>query len=496
MSALLFLIANSRPLPVVIPEPEEPPPPVVSEYFWSSDQEIQLQKERYHTPGSPFTSLGNPVVNAPNEKQRLLNNANQVVANNTVDLYDPPLPNGWFDNGVMDTGARGLRLKDCAYVYLITGDKKYLNAAKNGLLAQINIAKTNPSNTTTIRYNYTAGKPADRTYGAFQTDVNPWFSIAEWVSRLMHCYDFIKEEFTETQQTLIFDWFYRWNVVFQDLLDSGLETLFVNRFAGNHTLKIQQGYTNKYTHLNADGSLGYRVPTIAASFNNRKFCFAVSMAMMAVWLGKEEDEADRKFMRSAVSYSKEWLTFSVFPDGSQGEMERGWNNDFEEQGWSYGGANVASYLQIADLLARHFGDRSLYEFRTSQGWLNTAGGPKDAFLAIKAVFNFLDGTWKRYSRNADNEQWLIDGWDTARGWYAVQDTCLAQFSNYYYLTKTTESDKNYIKNRVLRYHAGMRQFPTNPANGGPWPGWCIPSGRIPSAMFQCALFEGLVNPYF
>lgn len=455
-------------------------------YLFHTDEETTLQKTRWITPNEPFTvanlTRSDLSPNSPNEKKRLTDNAEVIRLNPNADRYDPVLPNGYFDNTVVDTYALGLRLKDCAFVWVMTGDTRYRDAAKTGLLNQIRLAKTNFAGTS-FRDNF--GPNA----GSFQIDGNPLFSICEWAGRLEMCYDYLKESFTTAERTECLTWFKNAALFFQRNLDNELGTFFTDRFAQNYTLRRNTGYTAKTTHIG-----GYTIPAIGPVFNNRKFVMAKLFAMTTILLN---DGDPTNLTRSARRFVEEWLRFSVFPDGTQAEMERSFNNQFEEQGWSYGMSCITIALQIADLFARHKSDRSLYEYTTNQGWLNTipSSGVKDLWTVIKCTLGYLDGTLSRYAIQVGNEVYKIDGIDEETKWYTVQDTSFASISNYYYLTKTTTEDKNYIKLHYTRKYPGSKPLPVNAANGGPWPGWCTPSGQTPSHLFQYAFFEGLTDPY-
>jgi len=101
----------------------------------------------------------------------------------------------------------------------------------------------------------------------------------------------------------------------------------------------------------------------------------------------------------AKRYVAEWLTYSVWPDGIQGEYFRNGDYCVPQQGVVYGTHNTQAALLLADALARK-GDRSLYNFETRDGLFGTQSTgtlpAKSIRLAISAHVGLIDGSIVRY----------------------------------------------------------------------------------------------------
>ena len=106
--------------------------------------------------------------------------------------------------------------------------EEYGAAVRKELMAQVAESGTNFANTS---------------HWCFEksSDSGPAFSIAEWLTRLMFSYDYIKTSLSSSDKTTLNKWFKNAAAYIQSNYDPTLNTKFVNRNAGNYTL---DGYSS------------------------------------------------------------------------------------------------------------------------------------------------------------------------------------------------------------------------------------------------------------
>ena len=86
----------------------------------------------------------------------------------------------------------------------------------------------------------------------------------------------------------------------------------------------------------------------------------------------------------ARRYFMEWLTYAVYPDGSEGEYLRNGEYCVAGQGLIYAMTNLQGAALLADLFARQ-GDRRLLEFSTRDGLFGTASAVGESAKSIELV---------------------------------------------------------------------------------------------------------------
>lgn len=75
-------------------------------------------------------------------------------------------------------------------------------------------------------------------------------------------------------------------------------------------------------------------------------------------------------MNRAKRYTKEWLTYGVYPDYTEGEYSRNGNYCIPQQGRIYASANMSMALTTQDILERN-GNNSLSLYTTTGGIYGT-----------------------------------------------------------------------------------------------------------------------------
>lgn len=212
-----------------------------------------------------------------------------------------------------------------------------------------------------------------------------------------------------------------------DYVTVGRDALPNGAAYGKYSKKGRYPDGGQYTHVNPNGSLGNHIPNMAKHWNNRlseKMCFVM---LTGFYTGQKD------LVEEAVRWNKEWLTYSVFPDGTLAEYER--NGDYGNQGqgaW-YGALITQNYLLLAEAL-RLRGDNRLYTFSTTGGKHGTevpkGGKPKDFRLVLNRMAEFSLGRNPIYHLQVQDSMRI--GWENSQSHrYAPWDMQLALANRYY-----------------------------------------------------------------
>jgi hypothetical protein len=196
---------------------------------------------------------------------------------------------------------------------------------------------------------------------------------------------------------------------------------------------------------------------------------------------------DDFLVREASSYQKEWLMFSVFPDGTYGEYERNGNYGNPSQGalW-YGGLCMQSYVLSAEWLLRA-GKENLYTFKTTDGAHGTKipkGGKPKSLVTV------LD----RFADNFQNRNPLYYGDTSAINKIDnYNENPKAKFTKYctwdYILALANKQYKKAEYTEVYkRIATGTLSYPDKSLSsaGKIWLPWCGTSAEVPGWLFMYA----------
>jgi len=171
---------------------------------------------------------------------------------------------------------------------------------------------------------------------------------------------------------------------------------------------------NSGGNINTDFIIGHAQD----SYNNRLWDI---VNFIHLWAIKNNDRSKEIWVRNIF---KEWLRFGVFPDGTMAELWR--NKDADATlGIFYSFITLSSIVSVAhyDAIYDHFPDDRLYDFETTDGFINggtihvgapyqassTTDGttPKNLLTVLKANSNYLrttaNGGWNdvRFYQNND-----------------------------------------------------------------------------------------------
>jgi hypothetical protein len=439
-----------------------------------TQEELDIWRSRARTVAymektGPYQQPNDVSPNSPGDWKRILKNANDFVANPSADRWSAYTGGGCVPRWSAEPGTRGERLRDAGFAYLITTDKRYSDAVRKELLAHANNSLLDFSR-------------KNRWCEGVLDDINPGFFIAEWMSRLLVGYDYIRTTVSQDERNKLDKWFANAAFYFQREVDRHINNFFVDRNSENYTLTLygNNSGAKRYSGISHYG--GRQISNLAKVYNNRRG----SMVRFFALVGIQQNIGTLK--QSAKLYVKEWLRFSTFPDGIISEFYR-WTSSKPDLGWAYASFCVAQALDVADHFARA-GDMELYRYSTSAGMVGTEGGNKNIHLTIKNMLQYLDGSVRRYATNSAAEvgkqHKLIDG--IMPGWEVVSDIWFAQGNVYY--------KDNYIKNAYLRKGSGTRPYPYQQASAGPTIAWSGAGGIYPGKLLMFGQMEGKVWPYY
>jgi hypothetical protein len=443
-----------------------------------------------------YRATGDVSANSPGDWNRIKANADAFKANPSAERYLPyPTTTTCIPQAFTgEPDHKGQKLRDAAFAYLVTGDVTYRDAVRTELLAQAAEPATDFSNTA-------------RWCSNVIRDVNPGFMIAAWMSRMLFAYDYIRPTLSATDKGKLDKWFYHAALYYQARnVDVDLQKIWVNRYNGLYEPITNSNGTTAYdidkgaltTHYG-----GATFANLSLWHNNRRGVMTSFFTSVGVMLGEENNVSPAEVGLTAADLSarialfrergklfvKEWLMFSVRPDGTMAEMER-WESTQPEQGWQYALILLDHVLVIADHLARA-GDLELYNYTTSAGKYGTEGGPKTLQATATHMLKYVDRTLNRYAtdqaaRSTDNN-YRIDAISPLEGKHYVFDTWMAQ-SNLYW--------KNaYLKSIYTRQATGTSAYPSAPTGSGQYNAWTGGFGTFPGKLFMFGQLENVVDPY-
>lgn len=376
-----------------------PAPTPSSGGVFYSNAELATWKGRL-TSG-PFLKANDYTKGSPGDWDRIKLNAADFIKNGDK---GPLLTSATDEFGRLGSGAR-----DAAFLFLMTADGTAFTSVKAYLLAQV----SNPA--------------VDFPTRLCLTDKNNWnpdgyFYQASWLLRYLVTYDFVRSALPSADRVTIENFIRRNAYMLATQLDAALVNVFPNRLSGDYSKRLWAAATNNgivswwskrydtngdckvdssdmasaapvYTYLRADGVAGPRITELSQFYNNRRAATALTFGAAGIVL------ADPVLIGSAKRYTFEWLTYGVWPDGSQGEYARNGDYCIPQQGVIYSGSNTASAALLATLLTRQ-GDTTIQSFSTKDGLFGTqstgSAPAKSLALTVQTQLGLINGTLKWY----------------------------------------------------------------------------------------------------
>lgn len=423
-------------------------------------EEVHIWRQRMLS--GPYKNPGDVSSNSPGDWARIKKNADEFLANPSADRVMGG--DGKWSN---EPHRNHIKMKDAAFVYLLTKERKYFDAVKKELFSQIQVPAVDPSS------------------WPWANDVGRWVS-AEWISRLLFAYDYIKSELTSTERAQLDQWFRKGGKYFMENVHRNLIRIFPRRAEEDYSVRLWNAKDGKmrdiYTHINKDGSPGNRISELSLFYNNRRSNQIRTVGLIGVFLN------DREMQFHAKLYVKEMLMFSVWPDGTMGEYQRSGNYGNPQAGMMYSSMNIGTACEIADVLAR-IGDFELYNYTTSKGLWGTEGGAKSIKLLVENYYRQMDLTVERFYQSV-NIRNRIDSENEFGGEYGVEhwgNDCFYVMSNIFWKC-------NYFRKAYMR-ESGPGYPPKVTGIGSVGYPWGGIGGSYPGTLFMFGQMEGKVWPY-
>jgi regulation of enolase protein 1 (concanavalin A-like superfamily) len=243
---------------------------------------------------------------------------------------------------------------------------------------------------------------------------SPIFNHAAWMARLMKARDMLgRDSFTATENAVLDRWFYN----YANWSFNWLHTTAVGRYLPG---RLDRDYSRVNRPANAhrrsyDG--GPLIGDMAMTHSNRHSSVASAASLAANYLkfhgyvapgaGKQTYSSltvDQLLHHSRL-YVEETIRFSVYPQGFQGDFERGdanYHNATAQQGWLYAGIVLNNLVEMAEFHAKR-GDVSVWKHGTTAGYDGTAGVPVAGGFTQKNL-HFFAWSMSRYVNNGWNRK--------------------------------------------------------------------------------------------
>jgi hypothetical protein len=463
-------------------------------------EELNIWRQR--ALSGPYKSRSDVSANSPDDWTRIVNNASAFKANPASFRWNGPQlfeASGAVQKGTGDDvrlqnepngNALAHHIRDAAFLLLVDEKRSDRAALKQAVKAELLHATSIGS----LNFNNRTFWPS-----TYYRDINPLFQTMNWFNNYLYAYDYLdiadglsgETTFSQEERNRINSWLLAAAEFAQQEQDWDVNRLFTNRSSSsadapytplNKQSPAQRNGADLLTHYTASGP-GHTIYGLMQTFNNRRMACHRYAALVGIKVGRQT------MVESAKRYVKDWIKYSVFTDGTMGEMER-WNSTIPDLGWAYCTDVVASAVTIADALARR-GDHSLYDYNTSIGLYGTEGSggqSKNLHKTLKMMYNIAAKRVQWYGTNDKqncHSSYLIDG-ETA-SWKALHDVWLTMANLKY---KDHE-----IKAMYMRQGAGMTPYWSNPTSQGKHLVWTGDWGIFPGLLFMFGQMEDKVNPY-
>ena len=413
---------------------------------WTAEE---LAVWRKRSRNGPYRTKGDAGRNTPGDWQRITENAAEFAqspaASQLVAGFDGcasqrnlgiDKPFGRDTRGAGGKFEHSVELRDAAFVALVENDAVLARMVIDQLLRQAREPTMDFTN---------SGKwcPVETNVVAFETN-EFLFPLSSYLARLLFAYDYVARSASPAERATLDRWHrdaaaYIRNGVYRS------DRLWKDAEAGDYT--PTQGPSYRYPQWRG----GRDTSRYGRHYNNRQATTVLYLTAVGVHLG---DDALKRLGRR---WAQEYLRYSVYPDGTVAELERGRAD--AERGMNYVNKTLSTVAMIADLLAR-YGDLSVYDYTTSEGIFGTTGGPKSLRSTMRAVDTMYDSSGRIATGGGD-----YGATDTKLG----SDAAFAVAQRYY---------DDPVIGRLL-----TRAWPARPRHSWAEP-WQGPWGLLPGALFQ------------
>jgi regulation of enolase protein 1 (concanavalin A-like superfamily) len=405
---------------------------------------------------------GHGGVYSPDDGLRSLQLANAFLADPRASYWiQPNLPlsnEDPFPNGM--TYARPMH---AAWVFMTYPNHPQREALGREVRALLLHHATHPSHDYSNATNYPLNFPG---YGA-----SPIFHHAHWMTRLIKARDMLgRESFTASENATLDRWFYdyaNWTANWIHKESAG--KWLPGRLNRDYS---RVGFARDASRRSYDG--GPLIGSGGMAYNNRNAAVASTMSLAANYLAFNGYVAPtaggppygRYTVDQLLDHSRlfveETLRFSVWPQGFQGDFERGdrryHSSATPQLGWLYSSNVLANLLEIAEYHAKR-GDMSVWNYGTTEGYDGSAGVPVAGGFSQKNL-HFFAWSMARYMNN---------------GWQRTNDGAALTQPHFFHDVIPLATAHRFAPQDDLLRAAWQRQgqgfpaYPQSPQSQGPWP---------------------------
>jgi hypothetical protein len=302
---------------------------------------------------------------------------------------------------------------------------------------------------------------------------SPIFATAYWVSRHIRMRDMLgRDTFTDSENAVLDRWFYdyaNWSANW--IQTQGVGRWLPGRLDRDYTeIEFQEdAYRSSY-----DG--GPLIGSAGMAYHNRNAAVVATMSLAANYLyyfgystptsgGPEYGiYSITDLLEHSRLFVEEALRFSVWPQGVQGDFERGddsVHSDASPQtGWLYSTNMLSNLLSIAQYHASN-NDMSVWDYGTVEGYDGSAGSPgiggfdqKNLHFLAWAMVRYVNDDWQRTN---DGERLALD--------HFYHDVIPAALAHRF------APDDSLLEAAWKRTGSGFPEYASSPMPQGTWPAY-------------------------
>ncbi len=357
--------------------------PASTSLVGSTYSAADLTRWRARASTGPFIVANDYTQGSPGDWSRIKSNAETFKTSGENPLSESVRP------------THGGLARDAAFTALVTNNASLASSVGAYLVGMTTLAANNFS---TLCYRSLDGKAPGG---------DAWFTQAVWGYRFAVTYDLIKSYLDTQAKLTIENWLRLQGYFFAGQIDRDLVSLFPNRLSGDYTVRgwnvspaNTMPYFSKrldtdgsctvggsdaasefpiYAYIDAQGQPGPWLSTASQFYNNRRADLSNAFGIIGMMLG------DEALVGRAKRYHMEWLTWAVYPDGSEGELARSGEYCNQKAGLVYAQANIQAALHLAHRLRVARGDQGLLKFSTLDGVWGTQVPAGAATKSLAAV---------------------------------------------------------------------------------------------------------------
>jgi hypothetical protein len=401
LSGASFSDLRTGPVPAAPSAPD--PAPAASATFLYSSSDITRFRTAMTGAGPYFNTgdAGHGGSYSPGDGARSVKLADEFLANPQASYWiQPDLP--YSSNDPWPNNIAYARPMHAAWAYMTQPGHPNRDTLRREVKALLLHHANHPSHDYANATNYPVNFPGFAP--------SPIFATSQWMTRLIKARDMIgRDAFTPTENATLDRWFYDYaNWSFKWLHLEMYERKLPGRESRNYTTIRMPADASRRSY---DG--GPLIGSLAMAYTNRQAGVASTASLAANYLKHHgytmpaspapnygRFTVDQLLEHSRL-FAEETIRFSVFPQGVQGDFERGDRtvhlSASPQLGWEYSANVLANLVEIAEYHAKR-GDLSVWRYGTTAGYDGTAGVPVAGGFNQKNL-HFYAWSMSRYVNN-------------------------------------------------------------------------------------------------